>query len=196
MKQIFAAVALAAGLASGVAAAAPIPTIVGRLDLNATQDSPEQQAGLALLEKLPDRGGVVYLDLAIAPVAAEAENPEQPHDWQIQATDRTGTALPSVDCAAGGSQMLDGAIGTLSFTLTAFTNHLLLDAVIANPAAAPYNSLACDYAPSARSSVVLRLTGFFVVQDYSIPTARGVRLVPVTPSFEAAQAAIASAAAP
>ncbi len=195
MPLRFLAVA-ALALGSAGAAHAAIPTIVGRLDLNAAEGSAEQQAGQALLEKLPGRGQVVYLDLAFAPLAAEAENPEQKHDWRMQATDRTGKTLPDVDCAAGGSQMLDGAIGQLSFTLTAFTNHLVLDAVIAAPQDAPYNSLACDYAPSARSSVVLRLTGFFVVQDYSIPTARGVRLVPVTPSFDAAQAAIAAAGTP
>jgi hypothetical protein len=194
MKAIFATLALAASLAGPSSAA--IAAMVGRLDLNATEGSAEQQAGIALLEKLPARGQVVYLDLEIAPVAAEESNPEQPHDWKIQAADRSGKALPVIDCAAGGSQMLDGVVGSLSFTLTAFTNHLVLDTLIADPATAPYNSLACDYAPSARSSVVLRLTGFFVVQDYSIPTARGVRLVPVSPSFEAAQAAIAAAAAP
>lgn len=196
MKAIFGTSLLAFAVAMAGAAEAAIPAIAGTLDLNATEGSPEQQAGQALLEKLPERGQVVYLDLAFAPVAAEAENPEQPHDWKMTATDRAGKDLPTVDCAAGGSQMLDAMIGALSFTLTAFTNHLVMDAVIADPAASPYNSLACDYAPSARSDVVLRLTGFFVVQDYSIPTARGVRLVPVTPSFEAAQAAIAAAGAP
>lgn len=193
-KNVLASVAVAAAVTQPAYAA--IVPIVGRLDLNAMEGSAEQKAGQTLLEKLPGRGQVVYLDLAIAPVAAEESNPEQPHDWKIQATDRAGKALPAVDCAAGGSQMLDATIGALSFTLTAFTNHLVLDALIADPATAPYNSLACDYAPSARSSVVLRLTGFFVVQDYSIPTARGVRLVPVTPSFEAAQAAVAAASTP
>lgn len=188
---------VAASIGAGAGAAqAAIPAIVGTLDLNAAEGSAEQQAGQALLEKLPSRGQVVYLDLAFAPVAAEAENPEQKHDWRMRASDRAGKDLPNVDCAAGGSQMLDGVIGQLDLTLTAFTNHLVLEAVIASPKDAPYNSLACDYAPSARSSVVLRLTGFFVVQDYSIPTARGVRLVPVTPSFDAAQAAIAAADKP
>jgi len=195
--NLFRALAVAGCLDAGAGIAqAAMPAIVGTLDLNAAEGSAEQQAGQALLEKLPGRGQVVYLDLAFAPVAAEAGNPEQKHDWRMRATDRAGKDLPDVDCAAGGSQMLDGAIGQLDFTLTAFTNHLVLEAVIAGPKEAPYNSLACDYAPSARSSVVLRLTGFFVVQDYSIPTARGVRLVPVTPSFDAAQAAIAAAATP
>jgi hypothetical protein len=196
MKAVFPLFGVAAILAPLTTATAAIPAITGTLDLNATQDSEAQKSGIALLEKLPSRGGAVYLDLSIAPVAAEAGNPDQPHDWNIQATGRDGQALPDVGCAAGGTQMLDDAVGGLSFTLTAFTNHLVLDAMIAAPGTTPWNSLACDYAPSARSSVVLRLTGFFVVQDYSIPTARGVRLVPVTPSFEAATATLRATAHP
>ena len=57
--------------------------------------------------------------------------------------------------------------------------YLALDFV--GPAEAPYNALSCDYAPALPGEVALRLTGFFVVQNTTVPTARGVRYYQVDP---------------
>lgn len=191
-----AAMAVLVGALAAAHAAAPtppggIPVVVGTLDFHAEEGSAERAESMALLETFPAAPAIIYLDLAIAP-KADLTNPDAPKlDFSSTLYGPDGQAKPDPDCALGGSRFYGGEAGTLSVMTGGIYPHLALDVQFAGSAAAPFNALSCAYAPSMAGQVVLRVVGFFVVQDVSIPTARVVRLVPYTPPYEQALDALA-----
>lgn len=189
------AVLLGSGLAAlGTARAAmtqEIQVVTGTLDFGAAEGSAERTASMTLLENFPAAPAVVYLDLNIAPSVADPAAAEKVLDFGVTLYGSDGQPLAAVPCALGGSQMIDRGNRSISIQAGAIYPHLVLEAEFVAAEHAPYNALSCDYAPALPGEVALRLTGFFVVQNTTIPTARGVRLVPFIPPFEKAVEALA-----
>lgn len=193
---------LAAGLAGalcigGTAIAAKpapppaIPIVTGTVDFGAQQGTEGYTASFAFLESFPAAAAVIYLDLTIAPAVSGPEGGDQTLDFGVTGYGVDGGVMKEFPCALGGSQFIDRQMTAVSVAAGAIYPHLILDADIASGAAAPYNALSCDYAPAVAGQVVVHLTGFFVVQEAAIPTARWVRLVPMTPPFAEAIDALA-----
>lgn len=184
--------AMAGPLAGGPALAAPpvgIQVVTGTIDFGAAEGSEERNASLTLLENFPAAPALVYLDLNIAPAVADPNAAEKKLDFGVTIYGADGKPLDAVPCALGASQMIDRGNRAMSIQAGAIYPHILLDVEFVGPAEAPYNALSCDYAPALPGEVALRLTGFFVVQNTTVPTARGVRLVPfIPPMAEALEA--------
>ncbi len=192
-----AAVAMAAltgaMLTPGALAAAPvgIQVVTGTLDFGAAEGSTERNASIKLLENFPAAPAIVYLDINIAPEVIDPGADEKVLNFSATLYGADGQPRPDMPCALGASQMIDRGHARLSIEVGPLYTHMLLDVEIAPGSVAPYNGLSCDYAPGLPSDVSLRLTGFFVVQDTMVPTARGVRLVPITPPLAEALEALA-----
>jgi hypothetical protein len=180
----------------------PVPIVEGTIDLSAAPGSPENLASIAFLEKLPSAPELIYLDLTIAPAVTDpAANPAtDPVNLDFGATAydaASGKALSPFPCELGAWQMLDRSLNMLTLAPSALDTHLLMTIEVARGEHAPFNSVSCDYAPGLPAQVALHVTGFFVVQETAIPTARGLRLVPYTPPYaEAVDALARSIAAP
>lgn len=187
------ALTLLAAAGPSQAALPAISIVKAELDFSAAPGTGPADKTRDFLGMFKTEARVIYLDLTIFPALTGGDTLGIP-DFKLRASDATGAETP-IDCAPGGSQMLDGKIARLDFLTGDIYAHLVLEAMIASGPAAPYQSLACDYAPGAKAGVALRLTGFFVVQPYAIPTANGARLVPVTPELAMAAPALAKAAA-
>lgn len=174
---------LAAAGFQPVLAAAPmgIQVVTGTIDFGAAEGSEERNASLTLLENFPAAPALVYLDLNIAPSVADPNAAEKVLDFGVTIYGADGKALSAVPCALGASHMIDRGNSAMSIQAGAIYPHILLNVEFVGPADAPYNALSCDYAPALPGEVTLRLTGFFVVQNTTVPTARGVRLVPFIP---------------
>lgn len=191
--MLSASAALLAGL-GGVAKAAPpvgIQVVTGTLDFGAADGSEERNASIRLLETFPSSPSLVYLDLNIAPAVADPNAADKVLDFGVTIYGGDGQPLAVVPCAEGASQKIDRGNRAVSIAAGAIYPHILLEAELVSGPEAPYNALSCDYAPGLPSGVSLRLTGFFVVQDTMIPTARGVRLVPFIPPMAEALEALA-----
>lgn len=186
------ALALAA-LAPPALAAAPvgIQVVTGTLDFGAAEGSEERNASMRLLENFPAAPALVYLDLNIAPAVADPNAAEKVLDFGVTLYGGDGQPLNKVPCELGASQMIDRGNSRVNIQAGAIYPHIVLEAEIVSPADGPYNALSCDYAPALPGEVALRLTGFFVVQNTTIPTARGVRLVPFIPPMAEALEALA-----
>lgn len=188
------AAVLAAGFAGVPAMAASpvgIQVVTGTLDFGAAEGSEERNASLKILENFPAAPAVVYLDLNIAPAVADPNAAEKVLDFGVTIYGGDGQPLSTVPCALGASQMIDRGNSRMTIQAGAIYPHIVLEAELVAPADAPYNYLSCDYAPALPGEVALRLTGFFVVQNTTIPTARGVRLVPMVPPLQEALDALA-----
>ena len=167
----------------------PVPVFEGTIDLSAAAGSPENLASIEFLEKLPSAPEMIYLDLTIAPAQPDAGNPAA-LDFGATAYDRgTGQPLAAFPCQAGSWQMIDRGVGLLTVTPAPLSTHLVLSIEVA-AREAPFNFMSCDYAPGLPSQVALHVAGFFVVQETTIPTARGLRLVPYTPPHAEAMDAL------
>lgn len=191
--RVAAMIGALAGFGGATLAAPPvgIQVVTGTLDFGAAEGSDERNASLKLLENFPAAPALVYLDLNIAPSLADPDAAEKTLDFHATLHGGGGEALPAVPCAPGASQMIDRGNTKLTIQAGAIYTHIVLEVELAPGAAAPYNALSCDYAPGLPSEISLRLTGFFVVQDTMIPTARGVRLVPFVPPMPEALEALA-----
>jgi len=179
---------------ASVALAAPpvgIQIVAGTLDFGAAEGSEEHNASMKLLENFPAAPALIYLDLNIAPAVADPNAAEKVLDFGVTITGGDGKPLETVPCALGGSQMIDRGNRSISIQAGAIYPHIVLEAEFVAAEEAPYNALSCDYAPALPGEVALRLTGFFVVQNTTIPTARGVRLVPFIPPMADALDALA-----
>jgi hypothetical protein len=183
--------ALAAFGTARAAMTQEIQVVTGTLDFGAAEGSEERDASVKLLENFPAAPAVVYLDLNIAPAVADPNAAEKVLDFGVTLYGSDGQPLPAVPCALGASQMIDRGNRSISIQAGAIYPHIVLQAEFVAPEYAPYNGLSCDYAPGLAGEVSLRLTGFFVVQNTTIPEARGVRLVPFIPPFEKAVEALA-----
>ena len=172
-------------LPSAAAAAPDIPMVTGRIDRAAAEGTPAFAASLKFLEDFPGTPAIIYLDLTVAP-GVSGEGDAQSLDFGVVLYDQAGAVREGVPCSLGQSQMIDRGHSAISFSAGSIYPHLVLTAEIQGGAAAPFNSLSCDYAPSEAGQVVLRMTGFFVVQQAQIPTARDVRLVPYLPPHDVA----------
>lgn len=185
----------AAALAvSGQAMAASpvgIQIVTGTLDFGAAEGSEERNASLKILENFPAAPALIYLDINIAPSVADPNAAEKVLDFGVTLYGGDGQPVAAVPCALGGSQMIDRGHSRMTIQAGAIYPHIVLEAEFVAPADAPYNALSCDYAPALPGEVALRLTGFFVVQNTTIPTARGVRLVPFIPPMQEALDALA-----
>ncbi|MFT3810353.1 MAG: hypothetical protein QM698_10580 [Micropepsaceae bacterium] len=186
-------VAAALAVCGQALAASPvgIQIVTGTLDFGAADGSEERDASLKILENFPAAPALIYLDLNIAPAVADPNAAEKVLDFGVILYGGDGQPLAAVPCALGGSQMIDRGNRGISIQAGAIYPHIVLEAEFAAPEHAPYNALSCDYAPGLPGEVSLRLTGFFVVQDTMIPTARGVRLVPFIPPMQEALDALA-----
>ncbi len=188
------AAALALALVGSVAVAAPpvgIQVVTGTLDFGAAEGSEERGASLKLLENFPPAPALIYLDLNIAPAVADPNAAEKVLDFGVTLFGGDGQPLAGVPCALGGAQMIDRGNSRMTIQAGAIYPHIVLEAEFVGPADAPYNALSCDYAPALPGEVALRLTGFFVVQNTTLPTARGVRLTPFIPPMAEALEALA-----
>ena len=176
----------------------PVPVFEGTIDLSAAPGSSENTASIDFLTKLPSAPEMIFLDLTIAPAVADAAASPVVLDFGATAySAANGAAMAPFPCAAGNWSMIDRGMSVLTVAPTALDTHLLLTIEIAGGAAAPFNAVSCDYAPGLPAEVALHVTGFFVVQETAIPTARGLRLVPYTPPYaEALDALARSIAAP
>lgn len=175
-----------AALAAAPTPPGGIPVVTGTLDFGAAEGSAERAESASLLEAFPAAPGIVYLDLAIAPLAENPGTETEKLDFRTSLYGPDGKAIAESGCAAGNARFYGPEIGSLSVSTGALYPHLLLDVELAAPGGAPFNSLSCAYAPSLPGMVVLRLAGFFVVHDVSIPEARQIRLVPYTPPYDQA----------
>ena len=183
-------------LTGAAAAASPqIPVVSGRIDRAAVEGTPAFSVSFDFLENFPAEPGVIYLDLVVAPAVA-GEGDAQTLDFGVTLYDAARVPLAAAPCGLGQSQMIDRGNSAISFSAGSIYPHLVLSADIHDGPSAPFNALSCDYAPSEAGQVVLRLTGFFVVQQTQIPTARDVRLVPYLPPHDLAMQALAKAAQP
>jgi hypothetical protein len=182
-------------LATTAAAAQEIPVVAGRIDRAAAEGSQGFAASCKFLEDFPDAPGIIYLDLTVAP-GVTGEGDAQVLDFGVVLFGAAGAPLEGVPCALGQSQMIDRAYSAISFSAGSIYPHLVLTAEIRGGDTAPFNTLSCDYAPSEAGQVVLRMTGFFVVQQAQIPTARDVRLVPYLPPHDVAVQTLAKAGQP
>lgn len=188
----FAALVLTLGPAPAALAATPgIQVVTGTLDFGAEEGSTERNASIRLLETFPPAPALVYLDLNIAPAVADPSAAEKALDFNVTLYGGDGQPLGAVPCALGDARMIDRGNRSMSIQAGALYPHILFDVEFVDPAEAPYNALSCDYAPALPGEVALRLTGFFVVQNTTIPTARGVRLVPFIPPMGEALEALA-----
>lgn len=179
-------------LAGTAAAAQDIPVVTGRVDRAAVEGTPAFTSSVKFLEDFPDAPAVIYLDLTVAP-GVSGEGDGQTLDFGVMLYDQAGAVLERVPCSLGQSQMIDRGHSKISFSAGSIYPHLVLTAEIQGGAVAPFNALSCDYAPSEAGQVVLRMTGFFVVQQAQIPTARDVRLVPYLPPHDVAVQTLAKA---
>lgn len=163
-----------------------IPTVTGTIDFGAAEGSEERAASMALLEAFPAAPGIVYLDVAIAPSVTDPDGPSRKLDFLTSFYGPDGKAIADSGCDLGASRIYSREISFISVGTGAIYPHLTLDILTGAGETAPFNSLSCAYAPSMAGQIVLRVVGFFVVQDVSIPEARSVRLVPYTPPYEQA----------
>ena len=178
--------------------ARPVPVFEGTIDLSAAPGSSENAASTDFLAKLPSAPEMIFLDLTIAPAVVDAAASPAVLDFGATAYGGpAGAAIAPFPCSAGSWTMIDRGLSVLTVAPTALDTHLLLTIEVASGPAAPFNAISCDYAPGLPAQVALHVTGFFVVQETAIPTARGLRLVPYTPPYaEALDALARSIAAP
>lgn len=195
------AAAMLAGSAGAIEAAnpplpRPVPVFEGTVDFSAPEGSPENLASAEFLSKLPSAPELIYLDLTIAPALLDP-NDTTKLDFGAAAYGPGGQPVEPFPCAAGGWGMIDRELTAIGFGPGRIDTHLLVTVELTEAAKAPYNAVSCDYAPGLPAQVALRISGFFVVQESAIPTARGLRLVPVAPPYAEAMDALArSIAAP
>lgn len=182
---------VAAGLSAHAAAPVGIQIVAGTLDFGAAEGSEERNASMKLLENFPAAPALIYLDLNIAPSVADPNAETKVLDFGVTLYGGDGKPLDKVPCELGASQMIDRGNRSISIQAGAIYPHIVLEAEFVAGEYAPYNALSCDYAPALPGEVSLRLTGFFVVQNTTIPTARGVRLVPFIPPMAEALDALA-----
>ncbi|MBL9011322.1 MAG: hypothetical protein JNL56_09100 [Alphaproteobacteria bacterium] len=192
---LLAVAALAGGSAGAIEAAnpplpRPVPVFDGTVDFSAAEGSPEHAASVDFLARLPSAPELIFLDLTIAPALLDP-NDTSKLDFAVTALTPTGAAAEPFPCSPGAWGMIDRGLSALSFAPGRIDTHLLLTVEIAPGAAAPYNAVSCDYAPGLPAQVALRVTGFFVVQETTVPTARALRLVPVAPPYAEAMDGLA-----
>lgn len=181
-----AACAVSAAAASGAPPDSAVPIVAGRLVLGLPDAAPDRQAAVALLDGFPAEPAVVYLDLTIVPSVPSADQAgpdgaEPPADFQSTAYGKDGAALAAFPCSLGAFGMIDRGLAQLSLGTGSIQPHVVLTVEVGPADSAPFNAISCDYASAEPGQAVLRVRGFFVVQEAAIPTARDIRLVPYAP---------------
>jgi len=193
-----AAVLLAlAGPVAAMEANGPVPVITGTVDFGAAEGAEEFAGSQQLLQSLPSAPEVIYLDIAIAPTVLERGAQGIKLDFSTTGTAPDGSPLAGDLCKAGEWRPIPSGVGALTLRPARIDPHVVVRFDFTSIDAAPYNALSCDYAPAIPDLVVIHITGFFVVHETTIPGARSLRLIPFSPPYDVATAALAqSIAAP
>lgn len=151
------------------------------ISLPADANGAAREAALEKFENMRS-GEVIYLDL----VVHTASDTTRPTAMSV-ARDGKNIKDFAKGCDIGPLAMAPD----ISYDLgpIAGNNHLLIKAFTGTRTSFPYNDVACEYI-AATVSTALRLRGFFVVIENSVPTARALQLRPVNPPFERAMKAL------